>query len=117
MITGFCVATSHLSYDPFSYKGRRRAAFMAAKFNPCFLIIEIDSDNVYTTSILPFSGLYFIKANQFVVSNRNGVCRFSLLTLIRLKGQIFLSPDRSKLCFELLEMNSAAQNHLPLEGQ
>jgi hypothetical protein len=28
-----------------------------------------------------------------------------------------LSRDNSKLCFELLEMNSAAQNHLPLQGQ
>jgi len=29
------------------------------------------------------------------------------------KGRILLSPDNSKLCFELLECFSAAQNHLP----
>jgi hypothetical protein len=43
----------------------------------------------------------------------NGQKPFSLLTLIRLKERIFLSSERSKLCFELLEMNSAAQNNLP----
>jgi hypothetical protein len=41
---------------------------------------------------------------------------FSLPYLIRLKGRVFLSPERSKLCFELLEILSAAQNHLPLQG-
>jgi hypothetical protein len=46
----------------------------------------------------------------------NGQKPFSLLTLIRLKERIFLSPERSKLCFELLEINSAAQNNLPCRG-
>lgn len=36
---------------------------------------------------------------------------------IRPSGRIFLSKERSKLCFELLEMLSAAQNNLPLQGQ
>lgn len=26
------------------------------------------------------------------------------------------SKENSKLCFEMLEMNSASQNHLPLQG-
>ncbi|MVZ64201.1 hypothetical protein [Sphingobacterium humi] len=33
----------------------------------------------------------------------------------RLSG-IFCSPEQSKLCFEMLEINSASQNHLPLQG-
>jgi hypothetical protein len=50
--------------------------------------------------------------------NREGVygtasSRFSLLTLICPEGQIFCSPEQSKLCFELLEILSAAQNDLP----
>lgn len=35
---------------------------------------------------------------------------------IRPTGRIFLSTERSKLCFELLEILSAAQNNLPLQG-
>jgi len=35
---------------------------------------------------------------------------------IRPIGRIFLSTERSKLCFELLEIFSAAQNNLPLQG-
>lgn len=31
-------------------------------------------------------------------------------------GRIFCSPEQSKLCFEMLEINSAAKNHLPLQG-
>src|SRR5690606_7039333 len=31
-------------------------------------------------------------------------------------GRIFCSPEQSKLCFEMLEINSAPQNHLPLQG-
>lgn len=27
-------------------------------------------------------------------------------------GRIFCSPEQSKLCFEMLEINSAPQNHL-----
>ncbi len=27
-------------------------------------------------------------------------------------GRIFCSPEQSKLCFEMLEINSASQNHL-----
>jgi hypothetical protein len=27
-----------------------------------------------------------------------------------------VSQETSKLCFEMLEMNSASQNHLPLQG-
>jgi hypothetical protein len=38
------------------------------------------------------------------------------LSIIRLLGRIFLSPERSKVCFELLEMNSAAQNLALAEG-
>lgn len=30
-------------------------------------------------------------------------------------GRIFCSPEQSKLCFEMLEINSAPQNHLPLQ--
>jgi hypothetical protein len=41
---------------------------------------------------------------------------FSLLYLIRPAGRILCSPEQSKLCFELLEMYSAAQNNLPLQG-
>jgi hypothetical protein len=46
------------------------------------------------------------------VATGTALSRLSLLTVIRLKGRIFLSPERSKLCFELLGMNSAAQNNL-----
>jgi len=32
------------------------------------------------------------------------------------RRRIFCSPEQSKLCFEMLEINSASQNHLPLQG-
>jgi len=32
------------------------------------------------------------------------------------EGRIFLSSERSKLCFELLGKYSVAQNNLPLQG-
>jgi hypothetical protein len=38
---------------------------------------------------------------------------FSLLILIRLEGRIFLSPERSKLCFQALEIRIVPQNYLP----
>lgn len=41
---------------------------------------------------------------------------FSLLSLVRPAGRILLSPERSKVCFELLEMNSAAQNPCSCRG-
>ncbi|MFJ1365971.1 hypothetical protein ACILDU_05935 [Capnocytophaga canimorsus] len=31
-------------------------------------------------------------------------------------GSIFCSPEQSKLCFEMLKIFSASQNHLPLQG-
>jgi hypothetical protein len=46
----------------------------------------------------------------------DGMKPFSLLYLIRPAGRILCSPEQSKLCFELLEMYSAAQNNLPLQG-
>lgn len=59
----------------------------------------------------------FMKKHYAISGKKvNGQKPFSLLTLIRLKERIFLSPERSKLCFELLEMNSAAQNNLPRRG-
>ena len=42
--------------------------------------------------------------------------RFFPLYPIRPVGRIFCSPEQSKLCFEMLEINSASQNHLPLQG-
>jgi len=42
--------------------------------------------------------------------------RFFPLYAIRPVGRIFCSPEQSKLCFEMLEINSAPQNHLPLQG-
>lgn len=41
---------------------------------------------------------------------------FFPLSPIRPAGRIFCSPEQSKLCFELLGINSASQNHLPLQG-
>jgi hypothetical protein len=55
---------------------------------------------------------------HYTISDKkvNGQKQFSLLTLIRLKERIFLSPERSKLCFEHLETISDAQNNLPCRG-
>jgi hypothetical protein len=50
------------------------------------------------------------------VNHEMGKEQISLLSLICPAGQILLSPERSKLCFEQLEINSAAQNNLPLQG-
>jgi len=46
----------------------------------------------------------------------DGLTPYSLLYIIRPEGRILCSPEQSKLCFELLEMYSAAQNNLPLQG-
>jgi hypothetical protein len=56
------------------------------------------------------------KSLEYGSYGRNGIKPFFSLYPIRPVGRIFCSPEQSKLCFEMLEINSAPQNHLPLQG-
>ncbi len=58
-----------------------------------------------------------MKIIRYDSNGRNGSkSLFFPLFTIRPIGRIFCSPEQSKLCFELLGINSAPQNHLPLQG-
>jgi hypothetical protein len=48
---------------------------------------------------------------KYQQNKKKGIKPFQLKPSVRI-----FSRENSKLCFEMLEMNSASQNHLPLQG-
>ena len=56
-----------------------------------------------------FSGGFFICHIEYI--KKKGIKPFQLNPSLKM-----VSQETSKLCFEMLEMNSASQNHLPCWG-